>query len=594
MTGGMGAGKSQMFSNVMRWLLHHRHGYTYFEGKPGDKSNLLHFARQLLSLADEGRLVIIDPLDVAWPVGINPIARLDLTRPDAADQALGTLDSVLARLDPETWGHAPGMQQYLQMSTLLVVLAEPWPTIAHIKQCLIDEKYRARLLKRCTNIEVKTFWEITFPNTGSSQKTSLDALLRRFDQLLVPEMVRHMITGSTFRFEQAMAERWIVMICVPTDRLGNIARALAMLLFQSFALAAFEREGTALSRVPYPLILDEFQELIKNAATHDVERAITQFRSQGTPGMFAHQGVSQLGVLEDLMFTNGQNRVIPTILGDDAAKYARLYGASGVTAEDITGQQPDHRYAAFLVDRRPTGLFSMEPLPWPQPLPIDVPPAPPLPWQTVLPEQADPLDPWLARLVYSDLPSPGAAVAVLAKADGATWAHILARWEVLRATHRERILAEPGLIPDRMERQRWLSRLLAAQPWILAASAYQRQRWEVAPGEAQTSVSPPPRAARPAHAGGSAAANGVPLPRGVVTPVSGATPPPEERPATPMLATDRPTTERVIFERGKRRVESDVVNGYHGLKGETDDDDTRHDDDRSPGDGDPVGATHDR
>ncbi len=45
------------------------------------------------------------------------LAGIDLRTPGAADLALGTLDSVLARLDPETWSHAPGMQQYLQMST---------------------------------------------------------------------------------------------------------------------------------------------------------------------------------------------------------------------------------------------------------------------------------------------------------------------------------------------------------------------------------------------------------------------------------------------------------------------------------------------
>ncbi|HEU4322980.1 MAG TPA: hypothetical protein VFS21_07490 [Roseiflexaceae bacterium] len=564
MTGGMGAGKSQMFANVILWLIQRRHGFTYFEGKPGDKSNLLQFVRLLLSLGDERRLVIIDPLDVAWPVGINPIARIDLSRPDGADQALGTLDSVLARLDPERWGSSPGMQQYLQMGTLLVVEAEPLPTVAHIKQCLLDERYRERLLERCTNTEVRTFWQVTFPQVASNQKTSLDALLRRFDQLLVPEMVRHMITTSTFRFERAIEERWMVLICVPTDRLGNIARALAMLLFQSFALAAFERGGTALSREPYPLILDEFQELIKNAATHDVERAITQFRSQGTPGMFAHQGVSQLGELQDLMFTNAQNRVVPTIIGGDADMYAKLYDASQVTAADISGQPPEHRYASFLVNRRPTGLFSMEPLPWPEPLAIDVPPAPPLDWQSVLPQPADPIDPWLARLVYGDLPSPGAAVAVLARADGATWAHIQARWEVLRTTHRALILRQPGLIPDRLERQQWLSRLLAAMPWVLAAATYQRQRWEVAPGEAQTSVSAP-RGSGAGRGAPTVTASGVVLPPGVSVPVSGLTPSPGEQPATPLADGDRIDVEQALRDRPKRREEASLAAGFDAL-----------------------------
>ncbi|HEU4323117.1 MAG TPA: ATP-binding protein [Roseiflexaceae bacterium] len=560
-SGGMGAGKSREFANDMDQVRQRGHGMTYFEGKPGDEDNLANYVRKLLPLADERRLVILNPLDARWPAGINPLARIDLTQPDAVDLALGALDSMLARLDPETWGHAPGMQQYLQMGSLLVLYGEPDPTIAHIKQALLDETYRAKLLQRCPNIEVTTFWEVTFPQTAATQKASRDALLRRFDMLLVPELTRHIVTTSTFRFEQAIAERWIVLILVPTDRLGNLARALAMLLFQAFVLSAFSRKGTALGRDLHFLFMDEVQELVENAATQDFKRALTQLRSLGVPALYAHQALSQFKDLQDLVLTNAQNRTIPRIIGPDADTYAKLYSSSGVTAADISNQEPDHHYANFLVGGRPTGLFSMQPLPWPEPRVVEVPPARPQRWQTALPDQPDPIDPWLARLVYGAVPNPTAAVAVLARSDTATWRHILARWEALRTTHRQLILDEPGLIPDRFERQLWLSRLLAAQPQILAAAQYQRQRWEVAPDEEQANIAPPPRAARQrASEGGDPS-----LPAGVVVPVTGMTPDAAEQLPTPAGGASRLPVEQVLRARGRRRDQTDMAKGYDGL-----------------------------
>jgi len=558
-SGGMGAGKSRLFANVIEQI--RSHGLTYYEGKPSDKDNLLQFARKLLDREDEARLAIIDPLDVAWPVGLNPLAGVDMAAPDGADRALGMLDSVLARLDPETWSHAPGMQQYLQMSVLAVMPAERTATVAHMKQLLLDEQYRARLLPRCGNLEVRTFWEVTYPLTAAQQKASRDALLRRFDQLLVPELTRHMVTSSTFHFTQAMARQWIVLVSVPTDRLGNLARALAMLLFQQFVLSAFERGGTALSRAPYPLLLDEFQELVANAATDDLKRALAQLRSLGIPALYANQALSQIGDLLDLLLTNAQNRVVPRIIGPDAQTYARHFANAGITAADISGQEPDHQYADFLVGGRPTGLFSMQPLPWPTPRTVEVPPAPPRRWQTALPDQADPIDPWLARLVYSRLPNPGAAAAALARADAATWAHIQERWAALRDTHRQLILAHPGLVPERMERQRWLSRLLIAQPRILAAATYQRQRWEVAPEEPPTRVAPAP--SRPPRPAPSEHATTPDVP-GLVEPVTGATPDPQNRPAAPASA-ERTTADDLLRQRGSRRPRSEIAPGFDDL-----------------------------
>ena len=63
---------------------------------------------------------------------------MDLTQPGGKDLLFGQVEAIFARLDPETWAKAPRMKNYLRKATLLVLAGERHPTIAHVKQALLD------------------------------------------------------------------------------------------------------------------------------------------------------------------------------------------------------------------------------------------------------------------------------------------------------------------------------------------------------------------------------------------------------------------------------------------------------------------------
>jgi hypothetical protein len=477
LTAGMGAGKSRALSTICVQLI--ERGFTLIDGKGDDSGNLVATVRNLIPLEDEGRLVLLDVLDSAWPVGLNPLAGVDLHQAGGTDRVLAQVQAVFARLDPETWGRAPGMQQFLQMGTLLVLEAEPHPTLAHVKQALLDPSYREQLLLFVRNVEVKTFWDVTFPQIGENQRTSRDALLRRFDMLLVPEITRHLVAPveSSLDLLDAIDQHLIVLIPVPHITLGGLASAIGTLIFQAFIRAAFGREGTALERTSYALVVDEFQVLVEHSSPEDLKKALSQLRSQGIPALYAHQALVQLGEVAELMLINAQNRIMLQTQEPDASTYARLYAASGLTAIDISGQDPtEHQYARILCDGKPAGPFSMRPLPWPDPVPANAPPYDGLAWQTVLPDASDPADTRILELIYHPPHDLDSIIAELAVFPEKEWQELLARWDAIRDAQRAYILAHPGCIPDRLERQRWLSRLLAARPLILAAAEYARIR----------------------------------------------------------------------------------------------------------------------
>jgi hypothetical protein len=474
----MGAGKSRALANIARQLL--PGGFLLLDGKGDDTAgNLVATVRQLLPPEAERRLLIIDPLDAAWPVGLNPLHGIDLRRAGGMSQALGMVLAIFERLDPETWAKSMGMQQFAQMGALLVLEAEPQPSLLALKRVLEDEVYRAGLLESARNPEVRTFWLETFPRSGEQQRGSRDALLRRLDNLLVDETLRYLLIQPepTVDLLEAMEDGLIVLIPLPHVTLGGLAGFVAMLLFQAIVRAAFRRPGSDQSRRTVPLIIDEFQVFAGSGDSADVRAAITQLRSLGIGAIYAHQSLLQLGALRDEMLQNSAARLILRTGEPDASAYAHLFPTADLTAADISGQPADEHQYLVLAGADPC---SIRPLSWPAPLEngADLPAYHGPDWQSRTPAIAANLaayDQTLLQIIYreDDLQRLAGDLARLPAAD---WQFLLERWKRLRQYQRDYILRQPGCIPDRLERQRWLSRLAYATPRVLAMASYERNR----------------------------------------------------------------------------------------------------------------------
>jgi hypothetical protein len=350
------------------------------------------------------------------------------------------------------------------------------------------------------------------------------------------------------------------------------------------------------------LIIDELQVFIgKDGDSTDIQNAITQLRGLGIAGIYAHQTLDQLGELENEMLTNSGSRLMLRTQEPDASTYARLYAASGITANDIAGQDAnEHQYAVLQCDGERTGLFSMIVLPWPTPLPIPVEPHHGPNWQTLVPpDSPDPeADTELLRLIYEPLARPVTVVQSLADYTDEDWQYVLDRWEVLRIYHRQHILDNPGCIAideritdpnptiqavkraakQRLDRQQWLSRLLVATPRVLAAAEYARIRRQIEPeggtfvadhgrgrGKAKHEMAQP-IVVQTQQGEVVVATPEQPVPQAVVPIgfVSGAWPRPGTVVALPQIA-DSKTTEEVLAERGRRRGRDEIAPGFEQL-----------------------------
>lgn len=487
MTAAMGTGKSRLLTNICAQLMEpgRETGFGLIDGKGDDKGALAYTVLRLMPIEVEERLLWVDLLDLLNPIGLNPLSS-DLAGDDQ-NLTLNQLLIMFARLDPSSWSKSHGMEQYATQAGLLVLEAVTNPTLAHFKQALVNEGYRRELLRSVRNPEVRSFWTEVFPETGENQKSSRDALIRRVDKLLVSPMLRNIFTRPvpTLNVREAIEKNQIVLIPLPSERLGGMARGIGSLLIREVVKGAFARSGNDVDRQDWPLIVDELQVLIDPMSNVDLETVLTRFRALGVPGLYAHQTLGQLGELGNEMVGNVLNHIILRANEPDASFYAKLYSAQGITPADISGQPSlEHQYADLVCRGTPTRLFSYQPHMWPESPEVQLPPYTGPSWRTITApargraERAlDVIIDHLALLSNAGKYDPLEVASHLASNLSAEeWQHVKDRWRAHRLAQRDHILAHPGCVPDHMKRRMLISGLRAGEPRLAAIVDYLRVR----------------------------------------------------------------------------------------------------------------------
>lgn len=482
LTAGMGAGKSRTLAHIGQQAIHI--GFVCIDGKGDDAGgSLVSYLRRLIPLADEHRLVILDVLDADHPIGINILAGVDRSRPGWETLIMSRVRALMRSIEQSWTGQ---METLLDRVTLLVVAGDDHPTLATIKQALIDPAKRAAMIRRVTDIEAQRYWQSVDEDDGMFRRTR-DALVRRLDALLANPLTRSLVAQAApeFSFAEAMEEQLIVLIPLPDQTLGPLASTVGTLVMQAFVQAAFARPGTSETRDDYPLIVDELYVLIANSQISDMETALTRLRSLGIPTLYAHQALQQLGALEDLMRINAASRIILQTREPDASAIARQYVTEDLNAADIAGQQPtEHQYAQLLCDNRATPVFSLVPPSWPTPVAADPPADTGEDYRLAMPDGR--WEPWEHEVIdwikqvrwpecYNLQPiATGAMVEFLAALPDDQWQTIRRLWRVVQLAERAALLRNPASIPDRIERQTTLSRLLVSPGRLMVEAEYRR------------------------------------------------------------------------------------------------------------------------
>ncbi|MBN8981609.1 MAG: ATP-binding protein [Rhizobiales bacterium] len=324
---------AQTMSRLARRVMYERH--LYIIGKSGSgKSTFL----QNIILQNPGGFCLIDPHgDLAeavadrtdciyfdpseLPLGFNVFENVaEASRPQVAAQIVASFKAI--------WGDSWGPRMEWILVNALRLLLDNNQTFLGLPKLLTDDHYRARLLRRCTDPIVRTFWEQEFDAYDDRfRKEAIAPIQNKVGQLLANPLLRNILGQhhSTLRPQRIMDRGQRIVVNLAKGKLGDApSHLLGALLVSAFAQAAEKRASIAeQDRVPFTLYVDEFQ----NFATESFANVLSEARKFKLSLVIAHQFLGQLpDYLRQAVFGNVGTMMAFRVGAEDAPLIALELG----------------------------------------------------------------------------------------------------------------------------------------------------------------------------------------------------------------------------------------------------------------------------
>lgn len=314
-------------------------------GKTGmGKSTLL---RSLMAgLMDEGGFCLLDPHgDLArWASDVIPPHRLDdMMFLDAADPeyapalnlvscaipeahrplAASALLSAFRHLWAESWG--PRLEYILYHSLRTLLDAENVSLIA-LPRLLVDESFRASLVKQCRDPFIRSFWSTEYGAWDKRfRQEAIAPIQNKIGQLAALPQLRHIFGQVKLRvdFAEVVREGKIVIFNLAKGRIGDDAARIIGSLTVAMLCAAAMNGDASEDRRPFTLILDEAQSFLSDALV----TVLSESRKFGLGMVLCHQYLAQLPpAIQTAVLGNVGSTLAFRVSGEDAETLAKHYG----------------------------------------------------------------------------------------------------------------------------------------------------------------------------------------------------------------------------------------------------------------------------
>jgi hypothetical protein len=315
--------------------------HEYLIGKSGTgKSTFL----QHLILQNEGGFALLDPHgDLAETIavtveciyfdpselqlGFNVLENVcEAKRPLAAAQIIASFKAIWG----DSWG--PRMEWILMNS--LRLLLDNNHTLLGLTKLLVDDSYRTRLVRRCSDPIVRAFWDTEFAQYDDRfRKEAIAPIQNKVGQLLANPALRSVLgqQKSTLKVEKIMNKGQRLVVNLAKGKMGDApSHLLGAVLVSGFYEAAQRRRiHPEKGRVPFTLYVDEFQ----NFATESFADVLSEARKYKLSLVLAHQFLGQLPpLLRQAVFGNVGVMTAFRVGAEDAPIIAAELGLGSPTA----------------------------------------------------------------------------------------------------------------------------------------------------------------------------------------------------------------------------------------------------------------------
>ncbi len=234
--GQTGTGKSTLLLNLIQQDLAAGAGLALLD----PHGDLALAALDRLPRARTNDLVYIDPADLEWPIGFNPLSGVPHElRPIVADGVVAAFRHVW----PDSWG--PRLD-YILTNAVRALLDVPGATLLMLPRLLIDDGFRVRLVEHhVRDPVVRSYWTNEYAGYGDNFRAEAIAPIQnKIGKALMVPSLRNMLAQprSTVTFRRLMDEGAIVICNLAKGALGeSTAHLLGALITTVIAQAALSR-----------------------------------------------------------------------------------------------------------------------------------------------------------------------------------------------------------------------------------------------------------------------------------------------------------------------------------------------------------------
>jgi hypothetical protein len=266
-------------------------------------------------------VVVIDPSEHSFPVGLNPLLPHGRSPELIADQVLAVFHGLWA----SNWG--PRLQDILH-SSLLTLAGHEDASLCLLPALLTNPAVRQRLRARVDDpVALEPFWAWFDSISDAERQQSIAPVLNKLRPFLLRRTVRAIVgqVQPRFRIDEIFTKRKIVLVSLAKGLVGPEAAALLGSLFiAELWQAILGRADIAPARRHIVTVfLDEFQDYVHLPT--DMSDALAQARGLGIGLTLAHQHLAQLpAALRASVLANARSRVCFQLAGDDAQTMSRL------------------------------------------------------------------------------------------------------------------------------------------------------------------------------------------------------------------------------------------------------------------------------
>lgn len=363
MVGKTGTGKSMLLLNMIAQDIENGSGLCLVDPH-GDLTNavLQHIPRNRVD-----DVILFDPADKERVAGLNFLQATADDDESEKDYLIQEVISMISRMvDYDIGMYGPIAQQMTRISCRTLMALETPATLLEVPRLFSNSKFRAGVLRRIKDDELKKWWSNEWESKTEYQKNEvLGYFTSKFEQFISAPVVRRVVgqTESSFDFKRIMDDGKILLVNLSRGRVGALnSSALGHMIVSKLLWAATRRAWEPEeSRRDFYLYVDEFQNFVSDS----FDTILSEARKYRLNLIIAHQHLGQLHAMGRL-----GDRVERAVFGNAGTLVTFRVGTDGGRIADELGTPADagtlrslqNRFcvAQLLVDDVPTIPFTMK------------------------------------------------------------------------------------------------------------------------------------------------------------------------------------------------------------------------------------------